>query len=73
MVRFQAGGESVNIKQQFVGKDAEGYMRANMVLSGDVPSIRSGAKVTVDDYKEEFTRAGPGLTPKLSLTAGSST
>lgn len=60
-MRFQSGGETVNIKQQFVGKDAEGYMRANMVISGNVPNLASGAKLTVDDYKEEFTRSAPGI------------
>lgn len=62
VVRFQAGGETVNIKQQFTGKAAEGYMRANMVINGNVPNIPSGAKLTVDDYKEEFTRSAPGIT-----------
>ncbi len=59
-MRFNAGGE-VTIKQHFVGQDAEGYMRATMVVNGNIPSIPQDAKLSVDDYAEDFTRSAPGM------------
>lgn len=67
VVRFQAGGETVTIKQQFVGADAEGYMRTNMIVNGNIPNIDMGKEVKVDDYKEEYTRNGPGKSQYLKL------
>ncbi len=60
VVRFNAGGE-VTIKQNFVGQDAEGYMRATMIVNGNIPSIPQDAKIQVDDYSEDFTRSAPGM------------
>jgi hypothetical protein len=51
---------TLEVQQQFFGLDVEGYMRVNTQLNGKVPNIATTSKVTVDDYKVEFSKVGRG-------------
>lgn len=59
-VRFMGAGESLEIRQQFVGQDAQGFMRLTTQVNGNMPRIDSSAKVEVADYREDFTVFSPG-------------
>ena len=61
VLTYVSGGETLHINEQFEGAGPNGYMRATMRVNGNVPTVAENAKVTVDDYKEEYKRTGPGL------------
>ena len=58
-VEFLGGSESVDITQN-MGPDAEGHMRLETTINGNVPNIDPSARVRVDDYDEEFRTTGAG-------------
>ncbi len=60
VVTYLAGGESLTIKQQFVSQDAIGYMRVTTQVNGNIPIVNPGSKISVDDYKEEYSRVAAG-------------
>jgi nidogen (entactin) len=60
-IRFAAGGEIVEVKQELVSSDADGYMRMTTHLNGNIPNIAVGAQIVVDDAKEEYQRTAPGI------------
>ena len=37
------------------------YLRADVTISGTAPRLPRGAKIMVEDYSQQFSRAGPGL------------
>lgn len=51
---------TVTIQQDFSGKDAFGYYKARVYVTGNLPEIPEGVEVDYGDYKEEYTRHGPG-------------
>ncbi|XP_048259530.1 nidogen-1-like [Haliotis rufescens] len=51
----------VNVQQKFFGHDALNNLRMETTLNGDMPPIETGAKVVVDDHKENFKKLRPGL------------
>ena len=59
-IQYVDGGNTLEVNQQFSGLDVEGYMRVNTQLNGKVPTIATTSKVTVDDYKVEFSKVGRG-------------
>ena len=50
----------VVIRQFAVGRDAQGYMRMRTVIDGNIPALPADAKLTVQDYTEEFSRSAKG-------------
>lgn len=67
MVNFQRGNRTmhtVRLNQRFFGHDALNNLRMDTYLEGDLPDISVGAKVTIDDYNENYKRIGPGLSTK---------
>ena len=65
-VRFAATGDTVNIKQELVSSDAEGYMRMTTTVNGNIPTIPAGAKMEVESTKEEYRRVSPGVVKSYS-------
>ena len=59
-IRFSANGERVSIRQNSIGRDAQGHMRMNTFVDGNVPNLSAEAKVEVDDYKQEYRRVAQG-------------
>ncbi|KAI4903764.1 hypothetical protein NFI96_028806, partial [Prochilodus magdalenae] len=49
---FYPGNQHLNITQQARGLDSPNHLRMEMHISGNLPSIPSGAKVQVPPYKE---------------------
>ena len=42
------------------------YLRADVSISGTVPRMPRGAKIMVEDYSQQFSRAGPGMVSSRS-------
>lgn len=64
VVNFQRGNHTVHtirVSQRFFGHDALNNLRMDTHLEGDLPDISEGAKITIDDYNENYKRIGPGL------------
>jgi len=59
-LQFQSSRESVTVRQTFSGQDAEGHMRMNMHIDGNVPRVTSNMALEVDDYLEVYQRVSPG-------------
>ncbi|KAL8607394.1 hypothetical protein ACOMHN_024419 [Nucella lapillus] len=70
VVNYQRGNRTVHsmrITQRFFGQDALNNLRMDTHLEGDLPDIAAGAKVTIDDYTENYKRVGPGLVKSFSV------
>ncbi|XP_021357021.1 nidogen-2-like [Mizuhopecten yessoensis] len=65
VVTYQSG-EVVNLHQKFFGQDTLDQTGLETHISGVVPEVLNGGKVTVGDYKEEFVHAGKGLITSFS-------
>ena len=59
-VRYTGGGETVTIRQNFLGIAADGMMRLTTQLTGNVPNIDSDAEFEVADYAEDYQRDRQG-------------
>ena len=60
-VRFSTDTKEVlTIRQTIKGQEALGFLRMTTTVSGKMPKIAKGAKVQVDDYKDEYKREGTG-------------
>ena len=59
-VTFPNDNMQVVIRQFAVGRDAQGYMRMRTVIDGNIPALPADAKLTVQDYTEEFSRSAKG-------------
>lgn len=73
-VRFQTG-ENLHITQRFIGLNLWDQLAAEIEISGDVPNIHEGVKVTMDDFVEEYTASGPSTIQvvtnhKVELSSG---
>jgi G2F domain len=60
VLQFTPTGETLTIRQTFLGQDAQGHMRMMTTIDGNVPELDPEAKVEVDDYQEEYRRVSPG-------------
>ena len=70
VVNFQRGNHTTHtlrVWQRFFGHDALNNLRMDTRLQGDLPAISAGAKVTIDDYNENYKTVGPG---RLDRPAG---
>ncbi|XP_053375002.1 nidogen-1-like [Mercenaria mercenaria] len=59
-IRYQQG-EEVVIEQKYHGNNVLNNIRMETVINGNVPSLASAEKITIDDYSEEYRRASPGV------------
>lgn len=56
-IRFQSG-ENLHITQRFIGLNLWDQLAAEIEISGDVPEINEGVKVTMEDFVEEYKSLG---------------
>lgn len=73
-IRFESG-ESLHISQHYTGLNLWDQLAAEIEISGDVPEVREGIKVSMDDFIEEYTSSSSGSISsvsrhKISLTSG---
>lgn len=64
-VRFQTG-ENLLIIQRFIGLNLWDQLAAEIEISGDVPTVHEGVKVSMDEFVEEFTSSGPNSIQSVS-------
>lgn len=64
-IRFGTG-ENLVITQRFIGLNLWDQLAAEIEISGDVPAIREGVKVSMDDFIEEYTSSGPNSIQAVS-------
>lgn len=57
-IRFSSG-ENLQITQHFVGLNLWDQLAAEIEISGDVPMIPEGVKLSMDDFVEEYSTSGP--------------
>lgn len=73
-IRFTTG-ENLHITQRYIGLNPWDQLAAEIEISGDVPAIHEGVKVTMDDLVEEYTTSGPNsiesvANHKIQLSSG---
>lgn len=54
-----ATGENLHITQRFTGLNLWDQLAAEIEISGDVPAVKEGVKVSMEEFVEEFTTSGP--------------
>ncbi|XP_053380064.1 uncharacterized protein LOC123548965 [Mercenaria mercenaria] len=59
-IRYQQGDEVV-IEQKYHRNNALNKIWMETVINGNVPSLASAEKLTIDDYSEEYKRTSPGV------------
>ncbi|ESO97555.1 hypothetical protein LOTGIDRAFT_208735 [Lottia gigantea] len=62
----QNNEKKLRIYQYFFGHDALNNMRMESRLDGVIPQIPIDAKVSVDDYKENYKKVAPGVIKSFS-------
>jgi hypothetical protein len=60
-VTYPNTGDRTTILFVFKGMDVFDYLKADVTISGSVPSIPQGAKIKVEDQTQEFSHSQPGL------------
>lgn len=73
-IRFTTG-ENLQITQRYIGLNLWDQLAAEIEISGDVPSVHEGVKVTMDDFTEEYTSSGQNsiqvvTSNKIELSSG---
>lgn len=73
-VRFHSG-ENLQIIQRYTGLNLWDQLAAEIEVSGDVPSVQEGNKLTMEDFVEEYTTSGlnsiqSASTHKIQLSSG---
>lgn len=73
-IRFQSG-ENLHITQRYNGLNLWDQLSAEIEISGDVPDIHEGVKLTMEDFIEQFTSSGPNTIQvvtnhKVELSSG---
>lgn len=58
-IRFSSG-ENLHIVQRYTGLNLWDQLSTDIELSGDVPNVREGIKVSMDDFIEEYSASGSG-------------
>lgn len=59
---------TATVRQEFLGLDAESKeLIVNTEVNGQLPSIDPEAQVVFKDYKQEYTKYGPGASALLSF------
>lgn len=69
-VNYQRGNRTIHtvkITQRFYGHDALNNIRMDSQIYGDLPDISEGAKITIDDYNDNYKRIEPGLVKSFSV------
>ena len=61
VVKFLAEGQQIKIKDFAKGDEGSDYLTMITEISGSIPNIAPTAKVSIDDYKEEYKRVSPGM------------
>lgn len=64
-IRFQTG-ENLQITQRYIGLNLWDQLAAEIEISGDVPAVHEGVKVTMEDFIEEYTSSGPNSIQAVS-------
>lgn len=73
-IRFDTG-ENLHITQRYIGLNLWDQLATEIEISGDVPAIHEGVKVSMDDFIEEYTASGPNMIKvvsnhKIQLSSG---
>ena len=64
-IRFDSG-ENLIITQRYVGLNLWDQLAAEIEISGDVPYVHEGIKVSMDEFVEEYTTSGPNSIQAVS-------
>lgn len=64
-IRFQSG-ENLHIVQRYIGLNLWDQLATEIEISGDVPVLNEGIKVSMDDFIEEYTISGIGSISAVS-------
>ena len=51
---------SLTLSILFQGLDVFDHLIADVNIVGTIPAVPPGAKIRVEDYPQQFSRAGPG-------------
>lgn len=57
-VRFDSG-ENLQVTQRYTGLNLWDQLSVEIEISGDVPEIHEGVKLTMEDFFEEFSQSSP--------------
>jgi nidogen (entactin) len=73
-IRFQSG-ENLRISQHYTGLNLWDQLATEIDISGDIPFIHEGVKVSMDDFIEEYTASSPNSIQavthhKMQLSSG---
>ncbi|XP_063703047.1 nidogen [Culicoides brevitarsis] len=60
-LRFDETQQTFNIKQTYTGLNVWDQLASEVEVSGDLPDIPRDAKITIDDFTDEFTLNGDML------------
>ncbi|KAK7103484.1 nidogen-like [Littorina saxatilis] len=66
-MRGEVTTHTIRITQKFYGHDALNNLRMDTRMDGDMPDVADGAKVTIDDYSENYKRVQPGVVKSFSV------
>lgn len=58
-IKYNKGGDVI-IEQRYFGQTVLNNIRMETFINGTIPDINPAEKITVDDYKEDYTRISPG-------------
>ncbi|XP_052829737.1 nidogen-1-like isoform X2 [Octopus bimaculoides] len=59
-VTFETG-EEIYIQERFFSQDTDLHMRAETNITGTLPWIRTGGRIIIDMYNEDFVHTEPGV------------
>ncbi|XP_060532500.1 nidogen [Cylas formicarius] len=60
-LKFINTNQELTVKQKFSGLDVFDQLRVDVDVHGELPSLPPDSRVVVDEYREQYTRTGPGL------------
>lgn len=66
-LRFEGSDKVLHITQRYTGLNLWDQLAAEIEISGDVPDIPEGVKVTMDDFVEEYSSTQPDMIKTVSM------
>lgn len=59
-------GENLQINQHYNGLNLWDQLAADIEISGDVPQVHEGIKISMEDFLEEYSMSSPGVVSSVS-------
>ncbi|CAH1124061.1 unnamed protein product [Ceutorhynchus assimilis] len=60
-ITFLNSSQVVHVNQKFLGLDVYDYLKVEIDIQGEIPTLPPNAQIIIDEYQEQYTQTSKGL------------